>query len=141
MKKENEYPRNFRSSSAAYRAIRQYEEKKGIEPNQSGLVMTKNGINDFTVDFNKEASVKEIEKRILPDLNAKETRVKEIEKRILSDLNSKEIISTVELDGLEYRFFPNGIQNAGYYEIKTGNRRRPNSKFISLKSAIEKFYL
>ena len=31
-----------------------------------------------------------------------------------------------------YRFFPDGVKNFGYYELKTGDRRRPNSKFIPL---------
>lgn len=121
--KQREFPRNFRSSSAAYRAIYQYENRNGIKKLESGLVVTKISDNDFRV-----AS---------PEKN----KVGMLEEEILKNLNSEKIISSIEFEGTPYRFFPDGLHSCGYYEIKTGNRRRPNSKFIDLKKAIELYYV
>ena len=55
MNKTKEFPRTFRSSSAAYRAIRQYEEKTG---QKSSLVMTKMGDKQFNVSLPIDEQIK-----------------------------------------------------------------------------------
>lgn len=38
-------------------------------------------------------------------------------------------------NGIEYKYFPDGVSGDGYYELKTGNRRRPNSMFFTMIEA------
>jgi len=95
------FPRSFRSSSAALRAVRQYCQKMNLGLNESGLVMTRVDKKSFIVAKSAVLTVAEFnEKR--PTLFYGETA---------------------------FRFFPDGVNGAGYYELKTGDRRRPNSKF------------
>lgn len=98
-----QFPRSFRSSSAAYRAIRQYDEKLTAP---SGLTMTK-------VD-NKTFIVAKPGKMTQAEFNEKLPNVK-------YPGNS------------EFRYFPDGLVGAGYYELKTGNRRRPNSICLAVE--------
>ena len=98
-----QFPRSFRSSSAAYRAIRQYDEKLTAP---SGLTMTKVDSKTFIV--------------------AKSGKLTQTE------FNEK--LPNVKYPGnSEYRYFPDGLVGAGYYELKTGNRRRPNSLFLDVE--------
>lgn len=103
MKATKEFPRSFKSSSAAYRAIRQWEEKMGLKPNESGLVMTKIDKKDYLVSKGAKKTFAEF----------------------------MEVHPNVIHEGLTYRFFPDGVSGSGYYELKTGDRRRPNSKFLT----------
>jgi hypothetical protein len=101
-----QFPRSFRSSSAAYRAVRQYEAKMGLGLGESGIVMTKVGDKNFLMSKPPIMSVEEF--------------------------NKKHPLLFV---GCEYRYFPDGVKGEGYYELKTGDRRRPNSKFMSVEQA------
>ena len=85
-KESKQFPRSFRSSSAAYRAIYQFESKIGTV---SGLVMTKMDVKEF-----------------------------------------KETLPKVTYPEGTFRYFPDGLMGMGYYELKKGDRRRPNSLFI-----------
>lgn len=98
MKTETQFPRTYASSSAAYRAIRQFEEKNG----KQGLVMEKIGEGTFRVS--KEKTKISIDEFITVNQN-------------------------VKLKKVTYRHYPDGVKGEGYYELKTGNRRRPNSLF------------
>lgn len=98
-----QFPRSFRSSSAAYRAIRQYEEKH-LNSAASGLVMTKIDSKNFLVS--------------LPT-----------SKMSVEEFNEKR--PNVSYADASYRYFPDGVKGEGYYELKTGNRRRPNSLFMT----------
>ena len=97
--KTKEFPRHFRSSSAAYRAIRTYCQKCGIELSTSGLKMTKIDSKKFIVSYNEKITFDEF----------------------------KNTHPNVFYSGNAYRFFPDGVKGIGYYELKTGDRRRPNS--------------
>ncbi len=95
-----QFPRSFRSSSAANRAIRQYEEKH-LNSAASGLVMTKLGVKNYIVSGSVKMTVEEF--------------------------NEKQ--PNVCYGDFKFRYFPDGVKGAGYYELKTGDRRRPNSDF------------
>lgn len=97
--------RTYASSSAANRAIRQFEEKHG----KSNLVMTKIDKGIFQVGVNDEVET-------------------------ISFDEFKDTKPNVDYSGTVYRYFPDGEKGEGYYELKTGSRRRPNSKFINLKN-------
>lgn len=99
------FPRNFRSSSAAYRAIRQYEVKMGLTVG-SGLLMTKINSKSFLVSLSPKITLDEL-----------------VEKH-----------PNVSYTEAVYRFFPDGLKGKGYYELKIGDRRRPNSKFITIEN-------
>ena len=102
MRTEKEFPRTFCSSSAAYRAIRQYEEKNQCVES-SGLIMTK------------------VDKKVFV-----------VSRTVSIDLKSfNETRPNVSYNGVTYRFFQDGVHGTGYYELKTGERRRPNSLFLS----------
>ena len=102
MRTEKEFPRTFCSSSAAYRAIRQFEEKNQCVES-SGLIMTK------------------VDKKVFV-----------VSRTVSIDLKSfNETHPNVSYNGVTYRYFQDGILGAGYYELKTGDRRRPNSLFLS----------
>lgn len=96
---------NYRSSSAAYRAIRFYEAKNG----KTNLVVEKLGTKDYIV---KSGDVKITYNEFLEKVN----HIRNIQTKT------------------EFRYFPVGVNGEGYYELKTGNRRRPNSISISLRS-------
>lgn len=51
-------------------------------------------------------------------------------KVILTMDEFKEKNKEVTIDGLTYRYFAEGAMGEGYYELKTGNRRRPNSAHL-----------
>jgi hypothetical protein len=93
-----QFPRTFKSSSAAYRAIRQYEEKTKTV---TGLVMTRVDKKSFVV----------------------------AQSAVLTVAEFKEKRPTLFYGETAFRYFPDGANGAGYYELKTGDRRRPNSKF------------
>lgn len=38
----------------------------------------------------------------------------------------------VVYEGKTYKYFPDGSRDEGYYELKTGNRRRPNSDYFNI---------
>ena len=111
MKTTKTFPRNFRSSSAAYRAIRQYEEKVGLNYGESGLVMTKIGEKEFIVTKSLKVTFDEFN-----------------EKR-----------PNVSINEITYRYYPDGLKGEGYYELKTGERRRPNSKFETVENVYQEY--
>ena len=97
-----EFPtKNYASSSAAYRAIRQFEEKHG----SSNLTMTKIDKGNYEV---------------------KQTSEMTFDKFMENKPN-------VCYEKTTFRYFPDGVQGEGYYELKTGERRRPNSQFKTTK--------
>jgi hypothetical protein len=109
MKKEvKKFPRNFRSSSAAYRAIYQYEARLD---EKSGLIVTKIDTNNYLVSKPVKMSV----------------------------LDFNESKPNVSYDGIVYRYYPDGLLGGGYYEQKTGDRRRPNSKFLNVETVYTDF--
>jgi hypothetical protein len=99
--------KNYRSSSAAYRAIRQYEAKHG----KTELTVEKIATNDFVVRKNN----------LIPfsEFNDTLPQIRNVENNI------------------NYRYFPDGVNGVGYYELKTGNRRRPNSIYLSVRNAYD----
>lgn len=94
----------MRSSSAAYRSIRQYEALHG----KTGATVEKIG-----------------DKQYLRMVKTKETTFAEFVEKTPNFV----------INGESYKYFPDGASGEGFYELKTGNRRRPNSKFISLVDA------
>ena len=97
------FPRNFRSSSAAYRAIRQHEERMKLGSN---LLVTKINSKSFLVSLSPKIT--------------------------LDELINKH--PNVHYTDLTYRYFSDGLNGEGYYELKIGDRRRPNSKFITIEN-------
>jgi hypothetical protein len=93
--------RTYASSSAANRAIRQFEEKHG----KSNLTMTKIGNGVFEVGNEGNTNFQEF-------------------------MDEK---PNVQHGKSTFRFFDGGLHGEGYYELKIGNRRRPNSLFLSVK--------
>lgn len=112
MKPVKTFPRSFRSSSAAYRAIRQFEEKQNLEPSASGLIMTKLEHKSYIVSL--------------------------VPKMTKDEFLNKNVQNITYPDGV-YRYFSDGLSGKGYYELKTGNRRRPNSKFITVETVYSDF--
>jgi len=108
----------YTTSSAAYRAIRHYEVKNG----KTTLAVKKNGEKDYSIIQTTE--------NVDADLEAK---FKEFEAK----LNTEKTSPNVHIRNGQYRFFPDGVQGPGFYELKTGDRRRPNSDFVPVKSAFE----
>lgn len=94
----------MRSSSAAYRSIRQYELKNG----KTGAIVEKLG-DKMYLRFVKKSEI------TFPELSE----------------NTPNIVS----NGKTFKFFEDGTNGGGYYELKTGNRRRPNSEYLSLIDA------
>jgi len=43
-----------------------------------------------------------------------------------------ETTPNITSNGKTYKYFTEGPKGNGYYELKTGDRRRPNSEFVSL---------
>jgi hypothetical protein len=91
----------MRSSSAAYRSIRQFEAKNG----KTNAVVEKVGDKQFlrfikSGEFNFETF-----SQLTPD---------------------------VTYNGKTFKYFTDGSNGEGYYELKTGNRRRPNSQYFSV---------
>ena len=111
MKTTKTFPRKFRSSSAAYRSIRQYEEKMGLGLGESGLVMTKIGDKEFIVSTSLKIT--------------------------FDEFNEKH--PNVVLNETTFRYFPDGIYGSGYYELKTGERRRPNSQFETVETVYQDY--
>ncbi len=98
MSTEVKFPKTYASSSAAYRAIRHFEEK--------------NGKKDFIME--------KIEKGVF--------RVSMGGKKISIEDFVKEN-PNVQYGETTYRHFADGVNGEGYYELKKGDRRRPNSLF------------
>ena len=111
MKTSKQFPRQFRSSSAGYRAIYQYEDKNGMERGGSGLVLTKLSDKVFYVGESKKLTMSEF----------------------------KDKVKKVVYPELSYKYFPDGVQGEGFYELKTGDRRRPNSLFLSVDKVYDDF--
>lgn len=91
----------MRSSSAAYRSIRQFEAKNGKTEN---VIVEKLGDKVY--------------------LRVKKT----------ADINYTtfaEQTPNVVSNGKTFKHFDDGAKGGGYYELKTGDRRRPNSEYIS----------
>ena len=114
MKPIKEFPRSFRSSSAALRAVRQFEEKTGTP---SGLVMVKISDKVFLVSEPEMESVPA--KITFEEFNENKPKVSYSE--------------------MSFRYFVDGLNAEGYYEIKTGDRRRPNSKFLPIEKVYTDF--
>lgn len=91
----------MRSSSAAYRSIRQYEAKNG----KTGAIVEKIGDKQYL----------------------RFVKTKEIDFEKFSD-----VTPNVTSNGKTFKFYPDGANGEGYYELKTGGRRRPNSEYVSL---------
>jgi len=122
MNRKIEFPKTYASSSAAYRAIRQYEEKNG----ESGLVMTKIEKGIYEVGKGNGVVVnKPFQKTTAPKVPKMNIKGFEL-------TNPK-----VVYNGTTYKFFPDGTKGMGYYELKTGERRRPNSIFKTLNEVFE----
>lgn len=98
MSTELKFPKTYKSSSAAYRAIRHFEEKNGkkdfiMEKIEKGIFQVSVGTNKISIeDFVKDTQ-------------------------------------NVQYGQTTYRHFPDGVHGQGYYELKKGDRRRPNSLF------------
>jgi hypothetical protein len=97
--------KTYKSSSAAYRAIRQYEQKNG----KSDFIMEKimNGVFKISVSGTTKP-------KLTPEEFVKET-------------------PNVAYEDATFRYFPDGVHGSGYYELKKGDRRRPNSLFLSVE--------
>ena len=86
--------------------------------------------------------------RVIRQLAAKgDTRSFEVKKVGTLDftLSVKEVMTidqfmekqkTIFVNQVEYKHFPDGVMGEGYYELKTGNRRRPNSLFLKPEEAM-----
>ena len=98
--------KTYKSSSAAYRAIRQYEEK--------------NGKKDFIMEKIEKGLFKITVKRPTKTL---EEFVKETPNVVYADVT--------------FRYFPDGVHGEGYYELKKGDRRRPNSQYLTPQEVFE----
>lgn len=90
----------FRSSSAAYRSIRQHEAKNG----------------------KTKATIEKIEDKVFLRL----VKTKDIDYPTFI-----ETTPSVVKDNKPFKYFDEGANGSGYYELKTGNRRRPNSEYVS----------
>lgn len=44
---------------------------------------------------------------------------------------------TIFINETQFKHFPDGVKGVGYYELKTGNRRRPNSLFLNPEEAMK----
>lgn len=95
--------KTYKSSSAAYRAIRQYEEK--------------NGKSDFVME--------KIEKGVFKISKGNQPKIS-IEDFVKENPN-------ISYENMMVRYFSDGIHGEGYYELKKGDRRRPNSHFLSVE--------
>ena len=97
--------RIYASSSAAYRAIRQFEQKHG----KTDLIMNKISNGLFEVGFHGNTDFREFmdEK---PD---------------------------VQYEDGTFRFFDEGPNGKGYYEIKTNGKIKPNSSFLTIKDVFK----
>jgi hypothetical protein len=109
MTTETQFPKMYKSSSAAYRAIRQFEEKNG----KKDFIMEKIEKGVFQVSVGKS-------------------------KPSFEDF--KKELNNVQFDETEYRYFPDGLKGEGYYELKKGDRRRPNSLFMTLEEVYQHIY-
>jgi len=98
MSTEVKFPKMYKSSSAAYRAIRHFEEK--------------NGKKDFIMEKIEKGSY----------------RVSMGDTKISMEDFVKDTPNVLYGD-TTYRYFPDGVHGEGYYELKKGDRRRPNSLF------------
>lgn len=109
MTTETQFPKMYKSSSAAYRAIRQFEEKNG----KKDFIMEKIEKGVFQVSVGK------------PKMSFEEFKQNPI---------------NVQFNEVPYRYFPNGENGEGYYELKKGDRRRPNSLFKTLKETYDELH-
>jgi hypothetical protein len=107
MSKETQFPKMYKSSSAAYRAIRQFEEKNG----KKDFIMEKIEKGQFQVSIGGKTKV--------------------------SFEDFKQNLTNIHFNEVEYKHFPDGVHGEGYYELKTGNRRRPNSLFKTLEDVYQ----
>ena len=105
MKKVKGFPRNFTTSSAAYRVIKQLQAKG----DERYFKMEKISKKEFIVSVVKSMTVVEF-----------------IEK-----------FNRIEKENVPFKYFPDGVNGEGFYELKTGDRRRPNSKFIPVSEVYE----
>lgn len=94
-------PTTFRSSSAAYRSIRQHEAKNG----------------------KTEATVEKLDDKVYLRL----VKTKDLNYPTFAE-NTPDVV----IEGKTYKYFADGSRDEGYYELKTGNRRRPNSDYLTL---------
>jgi hypothetical protein len=106
MKTEKKFPRTFRSSSAANRAVRQYEEKHGK--------------HDFVVE--------KIHKNMY---------VASLKTETINLVDFVNETKEIQIENLTFRYYSDGLKGEGYYELKTGERRRPNSIFYSVNEVYE----
>lgn len=109
MTTETQFPRTYKSSSAAYRAIRQFEEK--------------NGKKDFIME--------KIEKGVFQV---------SVGKSKISFEDFKKDLTNIQFNEIPYRYFPDGLKGEGYYELKKGDRRRPNSLFMTLEEVYQNLH-
>lgn len=98
MRKELEFPRTYTTSSAAYRVVRQLQEKGDTR----NFIVVKEDVKVFKLSIKKEITLDEFLERF----------------------------RTIEKENVPYKYFPDGVHGQGYYELKTGDRRRPNSLFV-----------
>ena len=91
----------MRSSSAAYRSIRQHEAKNG----KTSAIVEKLGDKQYL----------------------RFVKTKELDYRTFL-----ETTPNVTTNGKTFKYFTDGVKGEGYYELKTGDRRRPNSEFSTL---------
>ena len=45
----------------------------------------------------------------------------------------------IEKGDVTYKYFPDGVHGEGFYELKTGDRRRPNSVFLPVNEVYEEY--
>jgi hypothetical protein len=45
----------------------------------------------------------------------------------------------IEKGEVTYKYFPDGVHGPGFYELKTGDRRRPNSVFLPVNEVYEEY--
>lgn len=48
-----------------------------------------------------------------------------------------ERFTKIEKGEVTYKYFPDGVHGQGFYELKTGDRRRPNSVFLPVNEVYE----
>lgn len=174
---ENLKGKSFTTSSAAYRAIRHYEEKNGKTSLAVMSVRKENDEKSYkiiqpTVSQSKETTVKEktvenVESKTEVTVAVKEKKVKStVEPEVTVAVKEKTIKPTVDtmVENIEttlenkfhefesklniektsndihlrtgkYRFFPDGKQGPGFYELKKIFRRLLDSDFIPVKDA------
>ena len=99
--------KTYSTSSAAYRAIRHFDAKNA----KSNLIVEKISVGSF---------------KIVPPT----VEVPKVETPSVEIPKVESTTNTITNENGVFRFFPNGIHGAGYYQLKKGDRRRPNSMYI-----------